>query len=196
MRRLSIALALSLLVAILTVSLIAAQHGPPVYMPYVAGGGPTSTPTAARTWTPTPTWTATPTPTPTITPTRTATPTPTATQVQVADLQIRDIHFSGRDEYIRIENRGTAPQTMTGWTIQSHDGDDCRPLDNQIYTFPTGYTLQPGASVRVHSGPNAQHNPPADLRWTGSYIWHNDRDQGDLRNSAGQLIDSYGYGGC
>ncbi|MFW6116547.1 MAG: lamin tail domain-containing protein, partial [bacterium] len=77
----------------------------------------------------------------------------------------------------------------------ANKGGYCEPTD-QWYTFPSGYVLQAGASVRVHSGPDAIHNPPSDLKWTGAYIWHNDGDVGVLRDSKGVEVDRYGYGQC
>ena len=107
------------------------------------------------------------------------------------------IKYSGSDEYIRIDNQGTASQTMTGWKIQSYanrDGD-CDPT-NQWFTFPGGYVLNYGSSVRVHSGPDAYSNPPSDLKWTGGYIWHNDGDKAILYNAASTVVDTYCYKEC
>jgi hypothetical protein len=75
---------------------------------------------------------------------------------------------------------------MTNWRIQSVVG-------GQWYTFPTGYVLAPGSSVRVHSGPDALSSPPTDLRWTTAYTWNNDGDEARLYNAAGQVVDSWPY---
>lgn len=157
---------------------------------------PTSTPTSTATYTPTATPTSTPTSTATHTPTATATWTPTVTSVPVALLRIGTIQYSGTNEYIRIDNVGSSSQNMTGWSIQSYRNSDCQPDPSQRYTFPSGYILAAGASVRVHSGPDATSNPPSSLRWTTSYIWHNDGDRGDLRNASGQVVSTYAYGSC
>ncbi len=161
---------------------------------------PTATPTATATHTSTPTRTptATSTPTATWTPTATATSTrtPTPTTVPAAQLRIGTIHYEGADEYIRIDNSGSAPQVMTGWWIQSYRGSDCQPEPTQKYTFPAGYVLAAGASVRVHSGPGASSGPPGDLLWTTSYIWNDDGDRGDLRDAGGQVVSTWAYGRC
>ena len=100
------------------------------------------------------------------------------------------LKYEGRDEYVRITNDGDAAQNMTGWSILSVVG-------NQRYHFPIGFVLEPGASVRIHSGPDAVDNPPTDLKWTDRYIWLNDGDKAELYNASGQLIDSYCYkAGC
>ena len=124
--------------------------------------------------------------TPTPTPTPYATPTPTTTPSSGPSLRISDIRYSGSDEYVEITNSGPGAQVMTGWRIWSVVGD-------QWYTFPAGYTLAAGAYVRVHSGPGAINDPPADLRWTGSYIWNNEGDEARLINPVGQTVDSWAY---
>jgi len=137
--------------------------------------------------------TYTPTPTRTSTPSRT--PSPTVTSA-TADLRIGYIQYSGGDEYARVDNVGSTVQNMSGWSIQSYDGASCTPLASQIYWFPSGYVLGPGQSVRVHSGPDAISAPPGDLKWTGSAMWNNDGDRGDLRNASGSVVNTYRYGGC
>jgi hypothetical protein len=105
-------------------------------------------------------------------------------------LEIAYLVYDGRDERIAITNNGGQAQVMTGWKIHSVEG-------SQWYYFPSGYTLAAGATVRVHSGPDAIDNPPSDLRWTTAYIWNNDGDKAVLYNSAGQAVDSYCYkAGC
>ncbi len=175
-KRYSILIATILSIFIATTMLAQGQYLPLVlvgYSPYIP---PTLTPTPTRTPIPSPTFTPSPIP--------------------HAKLSIIYIKASGRDEYVTIRNTGSASQNMSGWWLQSYDNDGCTPLSNQRYWFPYGYILAPGASVRVHSGPDARDNPPGHLRWTGKYIWNNAGDIGDLRNSAGQLVDRYTYGTC
>ena len=158
---------------------------------------PTSTGTPTPTFSPTPTKTSTPTATPTPTSTPTAIATPTPTEVLVSEVVIAHIRYETRDEYIRIANQGTASQSMTAWKIQSYKNIDggCQPTD-QWYTFPTGYILAPGASVRIHSGPDAYSSPPSDLLWTTGYIWHNDGDKAILYDATGSVVDTYCYREC
>jgi hypothetical protein len=111
-------------------------------------------------------------------------------------MRIADIQPAGSDEVITIANQGTTPQEMTGWSIQSYGGASCQPVADQVYSFPVGYTLTAGQSVRVHSGPDAVNNPPADLFWTTGNIWNDGSDRGDLRAPGGSVVDSYGYGQC
>jgi len=133
------------------------------------------------TTTPTRAPTATQTPTPTPTATRTLTPTPTP------NLRITALQYLGTDEYVQITNNGPGNQVMTGWTIVSVVGM------KQTYGFPSGYTLNAGSWVRVHSGPSASDNPPAHLKWTSLYIWDDTSDAARLYNASNNLVDTWAY---
>ena len=79
---------------------------------------------------------------------------------------------------------------MDGWQIVSVVG-------SQTYNFPNGITLGVGQILRVHSGPGATDNPPSNLLWTTSYIWNNDGDKAELRDSQSNVRDTFCYGsGC
>ena len=143
---------------------------------------PTDTPTLTPTDTPTPTATPTPTPTDTLTPTRT--PTATSTVPPQSDVVITYIQYDARDEYVRIKNRGTTDQSMSGWWLKDE-------ADNTYY-FPN-IALDAGAHVRIHSGPDAYDDPPADYLWTRRYIWNNGGDTAYLYDAAGRLVDTYSY---
>jgi hypothetical protein len=165
-----------------------------VYLPHasrlepgVGGGEPTAeTPaTATRTATtvisPTPTTSPlTPTPSPTLA-TATATATPSPTDVPTADLYISALQCEGRDEYVRITNAGGAAQQLSGWRIISVVGP-------QVFDFPS-YSLAPGATVSVHSGPDAPPTGGDIFQWSRAYIWNNDGDTAELRDPSGALID-------
>lgn len=160
------------------------------------GHTPTPTRTISPTSTYTPAVTTTPTPSSTSTPTKTGTPTstytltPTATITPSSSIRITFVQYSGRDEYVQIANNGTAAQNMADWSILSVVG-------NQRYMFSTGYVLDPGTSIRVHSGPNAVSNPPTDPLWSTTYIWDDDGDEAELYDSTGRLVDSRCYkAGC
>ena len=133
---------------------------------------------------------------PLITGTPTVTATATSTVVPEADVSISQINSDGNPEYVRVSNLGTAQQNMTGWWLQSYRGSDCSPLSSQIYHFPVGYVLAPGASVQVLSGSSASDEPREHLLWTTKFIWANGGDVADLRDGAGSLIDSWRYGDC
>lgn len=86
------------------------------------------------------------------------------------------------DEYVRIDNVGGSEQALGQWRLVSLVGP-------QTYVFPA-YVLGPGASVYVHSGPDAPAASEGNhLLWTRSYIWNNDGDTAQLIDAAGAEVD-------
>ena len=115
-----------------------------------------------------------------------ATPTPPLT----SDLQITTLSGTSTPEYVIIQNFGTGAQNMTGWTLVSVVGP-------QTYSFPSGFVLGAGATVRIESYTGAVNNPPAVLLWTLGAIWNNAGDKAELRDAGNGLISSMCYGsGC
>lgn len=106
------------------------------------------------------------------------------------DLEITELFYDSRDEYIEIANNGPGGQDLTNWTIESVVGP-------QTYNFPITTTIGVSETIRIHSGPNATDNPPDDLKWSGAYIWNNNGDKAELRDDQGFVIDSVCYkAGC
>ena len=143
---------------------------------------PTVTPTPTTTLTPTTTFTPTASATPTVSPTSRPASTATPTTPPAAELHIATLQCETRDEYVRVENVGTAAAQLSGWTIFSVTG-------SQTFSFPS-YVLQPGASVTVHSGPDAPPTGGSVFRWTTAYIWNNDGDEAELTDPSGDVVDS------
>ena len=107
-----------------------------------------------------------------------------------AILVVKAVVNQGRAEHVVITNEGTVGQELTGWTIRSGAG-------GQQVSFPAGFVLAPGASVRVHSGSGAaaQHRPPTDLFGTGSNIWNNSGDVAILVDPTGRAVHQLSYTG-
>lgn len=194
------------------IALVVVLQAGPIYLPVIVISGapqvtptPTATPTATSTWTATATTTPTGTATPTATPTRTTSPTSTPTDTAtftptptwtatstptvtptattgVGMLRIAFLQCEGSDEYVRIYNYGGAAVNLAGWDLLSVVG-------SQNYSFP-GYSLQPGTSVYVHSGPDAPPTSGHNLRWTTAYIWNNSGDEARLISPAGVVVDT------
>jgi hypothetical protein len=123
-------------------------------------------------------------------PEATDSPTPIPGLSPDSVLYIAQIHYETDDEYIHIGNIGQAAQDMTGWQIQSVEG-------GELYTFPAGYVLAPGAAVYVHTGPAATDNPPTHLLWSAATVWQDSGDKAVLSDETGQLVDSLCYkDGC
>ncbi|MCZ6788732.1 MAG: lamin tail domain-containing protein [Chloroflexi bacterium] len=152
------------------------------------------TPEATATVTPvsTPTEVIIPIPTPTPTPEATAVvpPTPTSTvPATLAHVVIQTVDLGA--EVVTIANLGNAPQNMTGWMLVSEVG-------GQSFRFPSGYTLAPGATVLVTSGPNGYLALPAVLQWLKSdgtpssgYVWNNDGDPALLMDADGNTVSRF-----
>jgi phosphatidylserine/phosphatidylglycerophosphate/cardiolipin synthase-like enzyme len=106
------------------------------------------------------------------------------------DLRLTALSGTTTPEYVTIQNVGTGTQDMTGWYVVSVVGP-------QTFYFPSGYTLAPGASVRIESYTGATSNPPAILFWSSAAIWNNAGDKAVLYNSSGGIVGSLCYGsGC
>jgi competence protein ComEC len=107
-----------------------------------------------------------------------------------SDLHITALSGLSAPEYVTIQNTGTGSQDTTGWTLVSVVGP-------QRFNFPAGYTLAPGAAVRIESYTGVVNNPPAILLWSTGAIWANTGDKAVLYNDVGTAIDSACYGtGC
>ena len=107
-------------------------------------------------------------------------------------VRIKYVHYNAagndnynlNDEYVVIENYGTTPVNLYGWKLKDRAG--------HIYYFPY-VTLNPGSTIKVHSGTGT--NTFTDLYWGRTYgaIWNNDHDTAYLYNSKGELVDSYSW---
>jgi len=109
------------------------------------------------------------------------TPTPDPRGIVIVSLA-----FDQRDEVLTLRNDGLKDQDMTGWMVLSVTG-------NQRFRFPDGYVLVRGATVRIHSGPDAVEAPPDDLLWSASYIWNNAGDTAVLLDADEDEVDRLGY---
>jgi phosphatidylserine/phosphatidylglycerophosphate/cardiolipin synthase-like enzyme len=104
-----------------------------------------------------------------------------------ADPRIVTLSGTSTPEYVTIQNFGAGSQDMTGWYLLSVVGP-------QTFYFPAGYTLAPGATVRIESYTGAAHNPPAVLLWSSAAIWNNSGDKAVLYNSSAVAVSSLCYG--
>ena len=68
------------------------------------------------------------------------------------------------------------------------------PVGPQTFNFPAGYTLAPGATVRVESYTGTVNNPPSILLWSTGAIWANTGGKAVLYDSSGKTVDSACYG--
>ena len=107
----------------------------------------------------------------------------TPTEVQITHLEYDPEGDDVLGEYVRLENGGGTAQTLTNWTLSDASG--------HTYTFPT-FSLTNGAAVQVWT--KSGQDTSSDLFWgSGSAIWNNTGDTAYLRDSQGDLIDTYAY---
>lgn len=93
-------------------------------------------------------------------------------------------------EFMVVTNTGDANADLTGWQIVSvRHGDEY-----QSYTFPQGYILPAGVTVRVYSGPGAGDAAAADggLFWTEDRMWNDEGDTAELYDADGELVSNLG----
>lgn len=105
---------------------------------------------------------------------------PVVNDVVSADSDIRITSIDLQKEVVTINNYGSTDVDVTGWKLVSVKG-------NQVYDFPAGFVLKAGETVKVVSGPGAVGDGVNTLKWTGSYIWNNDGDLGELWDSCGNM---------
>ena len=88
------------------------------------------------------------------------------------------------DEYIVFENTGDEALDLSGWTVSDEA--------EQTYTFPAGTTIDPGATVTLHTGSGT--DTERDLYWgSGRPIWNNDGDTVTVVTANGEQVLSQSY---
>ncbi len=156
----TIKIIIALVLSLAVFSVVLAQAGTLLYMPYVAHTVPTETPT------------------PTVTPTATKAP-----GVIIVEI-VGKPSGSPLDEYVLIENNSGDSVNMTDWVLR----DDGTGSDAHVYTFPS-FTLGDDKTVKVwtKSGNDGSGNLYWDLT---EEVWNDGGDVAYLRDDDGKLIDS------
>lgn len=90
-------------------------------------------------------------------------------------------------EWVEIRNSDTNPVDLTGWVLKDESA-------SHRYGFPSGFTIQPAATVLVYTG--CGPDTATALYWceSGSAVWNNDGDTGFLLDAQGNVVWSYAYG--
>jgi len=90
------------------------------------------------------------------------------------------------DEYFTLQNKGSDPVDLTGWSVENERG--------LAFPFPSGFTLGAGAVVTIHSGTGA--NTAGILYWdAGAPVWMTN-DIAVLRNGNGVIVHLYPLQSC
>lgn len=86
-----------------------------------------------------------------------------------------------QEDTAQITNTGDQAVNLTGWQL-------VRVRGNHVFNqFPAGFTLAPGASLTVTSGPAARAGA-GFLRWTEQDVWSNSGDHGRLIDADGNVV--------
>jgi len=88
------------------------------------------------------------------------------------------------DEYVVFRNDGSEALDLSGWTVEDEAG--------KTYTFADGFSLDPGATVTLHTGTGTDGE--TNLYWgSGSAIWNNAGDTVIVTNSEGAVVLEESY---
>ncbi|MEZ5382723.1 MAG: lamin tail domain-containing protein [Microthrixaceae bacterium] len=104
-----------------------------------------------------------------------------------ADAPGNDDNNSLNGEWVEVANLGQASVGLEGWALKDTSA-------SHRYTFPAGFTLEPGATVRISSGCGTDSR--RRLYWCvkGSAVWNNDADTAYLLDPSGNIVDTHAYG--
>lgn len=89
---------------------------------------------------------------------------------------VRLIDKDAKNDTVAIANESDETVDLTDWFLRSDRG-------GEVYIFPQGTTLAPGASLILGTRTTVT---PFDLLWQEKNVWHNDKDDTAL------LFDAYG----
>lgn len=86
------------------------------------------------------------------------------------------------DEWVEVQNTGDSAVDLTGWVVRDESS-------SHRFSFPQGFRLAPGATVRIRSGCGTAS--ATELFWctSGSAIWNNGGDTAFLLDPAGNIVD-------
>ena len=89
------------------------------------------------------------------------------------------------DEYVVLENRGSAPVDLTGWVVRDTSS-------SHRYTFRS-LVLAPGARVTLRSGCGTETATERFWCASGSAIWNNSGDTAYLLDPSGNIVAQRGW---
>lgn len=113
-----------------------------------------------------------------------------------ASIEIGQIRFNAdgddnhnlNDEWVELNNPGGSDLDLTGWGVKDESA-------SHRYSFPPGFRLGAGATVRLHTGCGSDAGNA--LYWcnTGSAVWNNSGDTVFVLDPSGNVVVSRSYSG-
>lgn len=94
--------------------------------------------------------------------------------LEVSEMAV-DASLPPEEEFVELTNVGDATLDMSDWTVRDREGGAVDTRDVEPATFPDGFSLEPGESVQLVTGPGED---TADTVHWGSETrnWHEDGD--------------------
>lgn len=123
-----------------------------------------------------------------------------ATVAADADLALGEINVGqgveSDNEYITLHNEGDNAIDFTGWAMQDRrdDGMVDTPGGASAYSFPSGFTLEAGAQVRIYTGGDESDDSDNELHWgNGNQIWSQEGDTVIVEDANGDVALETSY---
>lgn len=97
-----------------------------------------------------------------------------------------DDNHNLNDEWVEVHNPGDNSTDLTGWTIKDESA-------THRFHFPSGFHLDRGATVRIHTG--CGQDTSTALYWCneGSAVWNNSGDTIFVIDPKGNVVTSRSY---
>jgi hypothetical protein len=126
----------------------------------------------------------------------------TVTTAGDATLTLGDINVGENvepdDEYVTLQNEGDAAIDFTGWAMQDRrdEGIVDTPGGASAYSFPSGFTLEAGASVQIFTGGDESNNSDDVLYWgIQNPVWNQEGDTVIVEDANGDVALEESYEG-
>ncbi|MFC6905871.1 lamin tail domain-containing protein [Halalkalicoccus tibetensis] len=112
--------------------------------------------------------------------------------LEVTDMAV-DASLEPDEEFVELTNAGDATLDMSDWTVRDREGGAVDERGIEPVTFPEEFTLEPGESVRIVTGPGED---TADTVHWGSETrnWHEDGDVIVVLDGDGEEVLASEYG--
>jgi len=95
-------------------------------------------------------------------------------------ISILSFNYTAEDQLVEISNNGTSNVDFTGLKL-------INMMKAKTYSFPAGFSLIPGTTVKVHSG---QGNDTSTDLYNSKQVWGK-TDTAILKDASGKIVSSY-----